>query len=87
MRHITVATFLALAIASTFSLAPAKAEFGGPVANGQGQCRSYGPNNQNLSYYYWDSCPGTLTGPHGHVRVIGATVAPIMSHHHYRHHG
>jgi hypothetical protein len=72
MRHLTLATGLALAIATTFSLAPAKAEF----VNSQGQCRQYGANNQNLTYYYWGNCPSTQVGPHGHVHVNGAT------HHH-----
>jgi hypothetical protein len=77
MRHFTLATGLALAIATIFSLAPARAEFGGAIFNDQGQCRQYGANNQNLTYYYWDKCPSTKVGTHGHVHVNGGT-----SHHH-----
>jgi hypothetical protein len=81
MRHFTLATGLALAIATMLSLAPAKAEFGGPMTNSEGMCRQYGANNQNLTYYYWDKCPSTQVGPHGHVHVNSGTVA------HHHHHG
>jgi hypothetical protein len=74
MRHFTLATGLALAVATLFSLAPAKAEMGGAMTNSQGECRQYGPNNQNLTYYYWAKCPSTVAGPHGHVHVVRTTV-------------
>jgi hypothetical protein len=51
MRRIMLAAGLALAIAGPLSLTPANAEFGGAIQNDQGQCRQYGPNNQNLPYY------------------------------------
>jgi hypothetical protein len=57
MRHFTLAMGLAFALAATFAMAPAQAEMGGPTTNDQGQCRVYGPNNQNSSYYYWGACP------------------------------
>jgi hypothetical protein len=56
MRKIALVTGLALAAAS-FSLAPAMAEMGGPVKNDKGQCREFGPNNQNNDYYHWVACP------------------------------
>jgi hypothetical protein len=56
MRHFTLATALAFAMAATFSIA-AKADMGGPSKNDQGQCRVYGANNQNSSYYHWEACP------------------------------
>jgi hypothetical protein len=74
MRHFTLATGLAFALAAMFAMAPAHAEFGGPIKNDQGQCRTFGANNQNLTYYHWDACPGTVQGPHGHVHVIRASV-------------
>jgi hypothetical protein len=67
MRYFSLA--MGLALASMFAIVPAKAEFGGPNLNSQGQCRQYGPNNQNLTYYYWGSCPSTQVGTHGHVHV------------------
>ena len=82
MHRFTLAAGLALAIATTFSLAPAKAEFGGQIKNDQGQCRQYGANNQNLTYYYWDKCPSTQVGPHGHVHVNSASGTG----HHRAHH-
>jgi|HubBroStandDraft_5_1064220.scaffolds.fasta_scaffold793896_1 hypothetical protein len=61
MRVTTLATGLALTIAATFSLAPAMAEMGGPIKNAQGQCKVFGSNNQNLTYYHWDACPKAKT--------------------------
>ena len=82
MRHFTLVASLALAIAGTLSAAaPANAEFGGPVTNGQGQCRHYGPNNNNLSFSYWGDCPSTQQGPHGHVHVNSTTVGSGAPHH------
>jgi hypothetical protein len=84
MRHAAIATGIAL-LASMFALAPASAEFGGPVKNDQGQCRQYGANNQNLTYYHWEACPSTVQGPHGHVHVIRATAGSGGSRHHHLH--
>jgi hypothetical protein len=80
MRHFTVATAMAVAMAAMFAMTAAKAEIGGPIRNDQGQCRSYGPNNTNLTYSYWGACPGSLQGPHGHVHTIRAT-APLRHRH------
>jgi hypothetical protein len=55
MRHITLATALAFALAATFSLAPAQADMGGPIKNGS-QCKVFGANNQNNSYFHWEKC-------------------------------
>jgi hypothetical protein len=77
MRHITFAAGLAFAVAATFATAPARAEFGGPLINEQGQCRQYGPENQNLTYYYWDKCPSQITHK-GHTHAIRVTIP----HHH-----
>jgi hypothetical protein len=74
MRHISLATGLALTIAATFSLAPAMAEMGGPMKNAQGQCRTFGPNNQNNNYYHWDTCPK-------------AAASAVIVHHHRHHRG
>jgi hypothetical protein len=57
MRHFALATGLAFALAAMFAMAPAKAEFGGPMKNEQGQCRTFGSNNQNNTYYHWEACP------------------------------
>jgi hypothetical protein len=72
MRKIAIVTGLALAAAS-FSLAPAMAEMGGPIKNDKGQCRQFGPNNQNGDYYHWGDCPKPA-----------AAVAPV---HHKKHKG
>jgi hypothetical protein len=85
MRHLTLAAGLAFAIAATVSMGPAKAEFGGPLVNDQGQCRQYGANNQNLTYYHWDKCPTEITR-HGHTHAVRTTVGGV-SHHHAHHHG
>jgi hypothetical protein len=74
MRHLTFAAGLALALAATFATAPARAEIGGPLVNAQGQCRQYGGENQNLTYYYWDKCPSQVTR-HGHTHAIRTTVS------------
>jgi hypothetical protein len=71
MRHLSLATGLALAIA-TCALAPAMAEMGGPTKNAQGQCKARTPNSHNGDFYYWDACP----------KPAAATV--IVHRHHHR---
>jgi len=74
MRHFTLATGLVLAIAAMFAMGPAKAEFGGPLVNDKGECRQYGANNQNLTYYHYDKCPTEITDRHGHTHAVRTTV-------------
>jgi hypothetical protein len=68
MRHFTLATGLAFALAAMFAMAPAQAEFGGPMKNDQGQCRVFGANNQNSTYYHWDTCPKSAAAAIVHHR-------------------
>ena len=70
MRHLTLAT--AIAIAATFSLAPAKAEFGGPMKNAQGQCRKSNGESATLGFYIWEKCSDKAA----------ATVVHHRAHHH-----
>ena len=58
MRRFTVATILALAFAATFSMAPAKAELGGPIVQ-NGMCKHFNAYNPNHEFYYWAACPAT----------------------------
>jgi hypothetical protein len=55
MRHLTLASSLALAFAAML-LAPAKADMGGPLVE-KGMCRMFNGNNQNNTYSYLDKCP------------------------------
>jgi hypothetical protein len=79
MRHFTLATGLAVALAAMFSLAPAKAEMGGMLANGKGQCQNFNGNSTNLTFYYWGSCPcnGATACP-----AAQPTAAIVHRHHH-----
>jgi hypothetical protein len=71
MRYTALAMGLAIAIAATFSLAPAQAELGGPIKNAQGQCKHFNAYNPNHEFFYWGDCPKDA-----------ASVRPVMRHHH-----
>jgi len=93
MRHITLATSLALAVAATLSSLPAKAEFGGPLVE-NGQCRQMSTYNPNNMWYYWAPCPSHESGHGRPTRIIKVTNGGVGSgigrggiHHTTRHHG
>ena len=62
MRHFTLATVLAAAAVLSVGAAQAApgggADFGGPATDGKGMCRQYNNNSGNVSFWYWDACPG-----------------------------
>lgn len=60
MRHLTLAA-TALVFASTFALAPAKAEFNGPIQQ-NGQCRKAVDNSHEI-FYIWGACPKPAAAP------------------------
>jgi hypothetical protein len=69
MRYVTLVA--AIAVAATFSMAPAKAELSGVQAQ-NGQCRILNGESTTLGYYYWGACP--------------KAAAAAVVHHHVRHH-
>ncbi len=71
MRHISLATALALTVAM-FALTPAKAELNGPKQNEQGMCKQRAANDHNGNFFYWAACP----------KPAAASAAPAKHHRH-----